>query len=449
MTKKSINLLSGPVDSSLRHFVFPLAFSFLIHIVYSWVDMYYVSLLGESQMAAMGVSERIWFFTFAIGSGFAIGSSVIISRRIGERNQDEADKTATQSLVFMFLFAVVIALVFWFSLPFILNIMGISNNLTDYAVLYFTGLIFGIPFNFLIFQINAIIRSTGDSFFPMVILISSNIVNAILTPLMMFGIGPFPELGIFGAGLATAHAQLFGAAFGILLLLKGKAPVSIIFKDFRLDFGTAGKIFKIGVPASLQLIVVSLNSIGIAAIANKFGTEVLATFIIGLRVDLLVSMPIFAVGAAIEIISGQNLGALQLRRIFEYHRSALKKLSIVIIIASALVFIFGGNFAKIFTEDPKIINEVENYLRIVAFNYMPFSVGIITLRVISGAGAYFRSLAIVSIVMLAVQLPLAFGLSSLFNSQNGIWFGMLISSIIFAVISLFELNRKKWIRAKV
>lgn len=449
MTKKKIDLLSGPIDSSLRHFVFPLAFSFLIHILYSWVDMYYVSLLGEDQMAAMGVSERIWFFTFAIGSGFAIGSSVIISRRIGEKNQEEANKTATQSLIFMFLFAVVIAIIFWFSLPYILSIMGISENLTEYAVLYFTGLIFGVPFNFLVFQINAIIRSTGDSFFPMVILITSNVVNAILTPLMMFGVGLFPELGIFGAGLATAHAQLFAAGFGIYLLLKGKAPVSIIFKDFRLHFGTAAKIFKIGVPASLQLIIVSLNSIGIAAIANKFGTEVLTTFIIGLRVDLLVSMPIFAVGAAMEIISGQNLGALQLRRIFQYHRSAIKQLSIVIITASALVFIFGGNFAKIFTEDMAIINEVENYLRIIAFNYLPFSVGIITLRVISGAGAYFRSLVIVAIVMLAVQLPLAFGLSAIFDSQNGIWFGMLISSIIFAIISLFELNRKKWLKTKV
>lgn len=449
MAKKNVNLLSGPIDSSLRKFAVPLAFSFLIHIVYSWVDMYYVSLLGVDQMTAMGVSERIWFFTFAIGSGFAIGSSVIISRRIGEGNQEEADKTATQSLVFMFLFAVSIAVIFWLSLPFILELMGIEKQISEYAVIFFSGLILGIPFNFLVFQINAIIRSTGDSFFPMIILISANVVNAILTPLMMFGIGPFPEMGIFGAGLATAHAQLFGAGFGILLLLMDKAPVTITLKNFRLKFEVAWKIFKIGVPASLQLIAVSINSIGIAAIANLYGMEILTTYIIGLRVDLLVSMPIFAVGAAMEIISGQNLGAIQIRRIFLYHKSALKQLLTLMLIFTGLVFIFGGNFAKVFTDDLKIIHEVENYLRIIAFHYIPFAIGIVTLRIISGAGAYFRSLTIVIIVLVFIQLPLAFFLSGYFNSHFGIWIGIFISSVIFALISLIELRRKKWLRAKV
>lgn len=449
MTKKNKNLLSGPIDSSLRKFAVPLAFSFLIHIVYSWVDMYYVSLLGVDQMTAMGISERIWFFTFAIGSGFAIGSSVIISRRIGEGNQEEADKTATQSLVFMFLFALLIAVLFWISLPYILNMIGIEEKTSEYAVIFFSGLILGIPFNFLIFQINAIIRSTGDSFFPMIILISANIVNAILTPLMMFGIGPFPELGIFGAGLATSHAQLFGAGFGFFLVIKGKAPVTITLKNFRLKFSVAWKIFKIGVPASLQLIAVSINGIGIAAIANLYGMEILTTYIIGLRVDLLVSMPIFAVGAAMEIISGQNLGAIQIRRIFLYHKSALKQLLILMVISSSLVFIFGGSFAKVFTDDIKIINEVENYLRIVAFHYIPFAVGIVTLRVISGAGAYFRSLIIVIIVLVFIQLPLAYFLSEYFDSHLGIWAGIFVSSLIFAVISTVELRRKKWLRAKV
>lgn len=446
---KSIDLLSGPIDSTLRKFTLPLVFSFFIHILYSWVDMYYISRLGDDSIAAMGISERIWFFTFAIGSGFAIGSSVIISRRIGEKKQDEADKTATQSLVFMFLFAIIIASIFWIALPYILDFMGIKGNVQKYAITYFSGLIIGVPFNFLVFQINAIIRSTGDSFYPMLILISSNIINAILTPIFMFGVGPFPEMNIYGAGLATALSQLFASLFGLALLLKGMAPVSINFSNFKLKFDTAGKIFKIGIPASLQLIAVSMNSIGLAAIANRFGTEILTTYIISLRVDLLVSMPIFAVGAAMEIITGQNLGAIKLRRIFLYHRSALRQLLTVIFISSVLVFFFGSKIATIFTDDPDIIKEVSYYLRVMSFNYIPFAIGIVTLRVISGAGAYFRSLIVVIIVLIFFQLPIAYFLSWYLNSQHGIWFGMLISSIIFSILSIAELRRKKWVKTKV
>lgn len=445
----NVNLLKGPIDSSLRKFTIPLAFSFLIHIVYSWVDMYYVSRLGDNAMAAMGISERIWFFTFAIGSGFAIGSSVIISRRIGEGNREQANRTATQSLVFMFIFALTIATIFWLLLRFVLTTMGIADNIQDLAVVYFSGLIFGVPFSFLIFQINAVIRSTGNSFYPMIILISSNIVNAILTPLFMFGIGPFPELGLFGAGFATSISQFFAALFGIGLLLKGYSAVTLTLKQFKLEFDIAGKIIRIGIPASLQLILVSLNSIGIAAIANKFGTEILTTYIIGLRVDLLVSMPIFAGGAAMEIITGQNLGARQLKRIFQYHKSALKQLLIIILLSSTIVFVFSGNFAKIFTDNTDIIKEVDNYLKIICFNYIPFAIGIISIRVISGAGAYFRSLSVVGIVLVGFQIPLAYFLSDYFNSQYGIWIGMLISSIIFALISLQQLYKKQWIRTKV
>jgi Na+-driven multidrug efflux pump len=160
-------------------------------------------------------------------------------------------------------------------------------------------------------------------------------------------------------------------------------------------------------------------------------------------------MSIFAVGAAMEIISGQNMGAKKYDRIFAYHRSAMKQLGILMFVLGSIAFFAGDKVALIFTDDPIIKQEVGNYLKIVAYSYIPLSVGIISIRTISGAGDYMRSLAIVSSVVLGFQLAMAYGLSTLIDHQSGIWIAMLLTTIIFALVGIKQLYDKKWMTSKV
>ncbi len=448
--KKNIDLINGPIGPTLRAFAIPLALSFVIHMLYSWVDFYYVSLISETAMAAMGTSERIWFFIFATGSGFAIGSGVIIARRVGEGNKDKANHTATQAVVTMFLFAITLAVALFFSINHILALIGIKGEVAALAEIYLSVICFGVPFHFLMFQVNAIVRSSGNSMYPMMTLILSNIINAIITPLLIFGVGPFPEMGIAGAGLGTAIAQLIGAGIAIYILLGGYTSVTLVFKRLKPDLPIMLSILKLGIPASLQMIVVSVNSIWTMTVANMFGTNILTTYMLGIRVDLFVYMSTFATGAAIEIISGQNLGAGKPERIFQYFYSAVKHLSVILIALGLLVFFGGEYFAMIFTDDPALIEQVHIYMRITAFTYIPFSIGLLAIRVISGAGAYFKSFFIVAAVMIGVQGPLVYILSQYTGlNQEGIWFGLLISSVTFFSIGLLALYRKRWMKAKV
>lgn len=448
--KKNVDLISGPIASSLRKFAMPLAVSFLIQNLYTWIDLYYVSRLSSDAIAAIKVCEQLIFMMFAIISGFAIGSGIIVARRMGERHKELADYTASQSLLFMILIAITITFFFYFFTKSIVSLMDLDPLVASMIVTYMKAVSFGIPATFLIFHINAIVRATGNSVFPMTILIVANVLNAIIDPFLIFGIGPFPRLEMQGAGLSTATAQNIGLLLAVAGILKKYVSIKFNFKKIVPDFTLYWRIIKIGMPATLQIFSVSINRILMITLANSFGVLVLTTYTFGVGVDLFVFMSIFAVGAAMEIITGQNLGAGNLDRIFAYHRSAIKQLSILLISLALLVFVFGKYFVGIFVDNPHLIHEIEIYLRIAVFAYMPFAIGIISIRVISGSGDYLRSFRIVAFIFFGIQLPFAYFLSKFTAlGHYGIWYGILISHIAFAVLALVALFRKKWAKKVV
>ncbi len=447
---KKVDLLNGPIDSSLRKFTLPLAFSFLIHMLYSWVDTYYVSRLGTEAIAAIGVSEILIFITFTIGSGFGIGTGIVVARRIGEGDQKEADSTATQAVIVMLIFSTVLALILSFLVKPALHLMQFSGRSGELAEIYLKAYLLGLPGTFLIFQINAIVRSSGNSVFPMIILITTSVLNAGISPLLVFGIGPFPRLEIQGAGIATALSNISGAVISLYAVKRNYTPVNFAFKGFRFNPQIILRILRIGFPASLQLMTVSINRVALITLTKTFGTTVVAAYTLGLKLDLFVLMPIFASGTAVEITTGQNLGAKNLERVFAYYRSAIKQLAILMSLLGLMVFFFGEYFVMIFTNDKEILDTAGIYLKIVAFAYLPFSVGSISLRTINGGGGTFRSLFIIVTMLLIIQLPLAYLLSVHTSlDEAGIWTAALISQLFYAITGYYQIKKQKWIKKNV
>ncbi len=448
--KKNIDLINGKIDSTLRRFALPLVASFVIQNVYTWVDMYYVSRISSTAIAAIKVSEQMIFMVLSIVGGVAIGSGIIIARRLGEGEKEKANHAANQSTVFMAIVSLMVAVFFYFITPVLTSLFHLHSDVSELILNYNRAVCFGIPATFLVFHLNSIVRATGNSIFPMFVLITSNILNAIIAPFFVFGIGPFPKLGMQGAGIATAIAQNLGLLIAIWGIYKNYVNLEFKLRNFKFDFDVIWNIFRLGVPATLQFIAVSVNRMLIISIANSFGVVVLTTYMFGVGVDLFVFMSIFAIGASIEIITGQNIGANRLDRVMLFHKSAVKQLSLLLLILAVVVYFFGENFARIFTSEPQLIMEIKHYLRIATFAYIPFSVGIVTIRVISGAGDYFRSFVLVAIVFFGVQLPLAYILSHFTGLKHyGIWYAILISQISFAVISYISLRNGKWLKAKV
>jgi putative MATE family efflux protein len=350
----------------------------------------------------------------------------------------------------MLVYSSLLAIFLYLMTDLVLDLMNVKGELALLSAQYLNAVVIGVPANYLIFQINAIVRSSGNSIFPMYMLFLGTVLNAILSPLFVFGLGPFPRLEIFGAGLATSLAQIMTVIVSIIALRKGYTPITITFKGFRFEFSIIKTIVKISIPTSLQFLSVSVNRLLLFTIANYFGTTVVAAYTLGLKVDLFVFMSIFAVGAAIEIISGQNMGAGQYERIFRYHKSAVKQLSLLMGFLAVAVFFGGKYFSMIFTTDETIINESINYFRITAFSYIPFAIGIVSTRVISGAGDTKRSLKIVATILLIIQLPMAYILA-IYTSlgQTGIWISILTSQVLFAFFGFYSMIKKKWMSIEI
>lgn len=441
-----VDLLHSDYLPSLVKFAVPLTFSFLVNMIYSLIDRWFVSSLGTDAIAAIGLGEQLSFLVFTLGSGFCMGTGIIVARRIGENDREGANRIATQAVIFMAAATVLITVLLELLLPTILDRFALSPRVTSYAQQYLSAVFLGFVGNLITFQINSIVRSSGNVFYPMIILLSTTLMNAVLAPLFIFVF----DMGMFGAGLATAVAQTIGMVFNLYLMIGNKTGIKLHVDSFRFDWSVIRRIISLGVPSSAQMMAVSLTRISIFKLVAAFGTSVMAAYTLGLSVDFIVFMFIFSLGISIEVATGQNIGARKFERVLGYHTAGMKLTGIIVAVLGFLTYTLGPRFAAFYTSDPIVINETQAYLHISVFGYLFFGIGIISARVISGAGAAYLSLAIVAGSIVLLQLPLVYVLSHFTGwNQGGIWIGAAAGYALFAGIGLYAVRSKVWMEAKV
>jgi len=419
-------------------------------MIYSLIDRYYVSRLGDAAIAAIGSSDQVVFFLFTLVGGFAVGTGIIVSRRFGEGDETGASRTATQALVGMAIMASTVTAIVYLLLPTVPILMRMQPEVAELSMAYLGMLLLGFTCNLLNFQMFSIVRSTGNAIFPMMVLIATVVLNAIIAPFLIFGVGPFPELGMKGAGLATAISQICGTVIALTALLRGKTNMRLDFSEFKLDFDLLGKVAKQGFPASIQMLSVSLNRAVIFTIVSSFGTQVTAAYTLGLNVDMFVFMSVFAMGIAVETATGQNLGANKPERVWGFHKSAVKQMVVLMLGLAIFVWFLGRPFIELYTSNPATIDEATRYLHITVFGYIFFAIGLITVRVMSGAGSAIISMLVTAGCLLGLQLPLSHVLSHGTSlGATGVWIGILVGYIVFAIVAILVLRSKVWLRARV
>ena len=449
-TKRRVDFINDPIGPSLRRFAVPLAFSFIVNMVYSLIDRFYVSRLGDAAIAAIGSSDQIVFLLFTLVSGFAVGSGIIVARRFGEGDRVGASRTGTQALVGMAITSASVTAVMYLLLPVIPLIMQMDAEVETLSVEYLSMLLIGFTFNLMNFQMFSIVRSTGNAVFPMTVLIITVILNAIIAPFLIFGIGPFPELGMRGAGLATAISQMSGTGIALTALIRGSTNIHLDFTQFRLDGELLRRVAKQGFPASLQMLSVSLNRAAIFAIVAGFGTHVTAAYTLGLNIDMMVYMSVFAMGIAVETATGQNLGAEQPERVRAIHRSAVRQIGLLMLILAAAVWAFGTEFVELYSRNPATVTEATLYLSFTVIGYVFFSTGLLTVRVLSGAGAAMLAMSITAGSLLGIQLPLAFVLGYYTSlGPIGVWVAVLCGYVMFTIIALLIFRSNRWKTVRV
>lgn len=438
-------ITKGPILNSLLKLSLPIMIGQLIQTFYNLVDTLWVGRLGSGAVAAVSISFPIVFLMISLAAGLTIAGTALIAQNKGAGNDEEVNKILAQLISFIGILSVILAFIgFVFSEQFI-TWMGAEAQIVGDATGYLRIIFVGIPAMFIFFIFSAALRGIGDTVTPMVMTLFSVILNVILDPLLIFGIGPFPEMGVQGAALATIIARAIAAVYALMILISGKKNLHFKFKYLKFDFKIIKKVIKIGIPSSVQQSMLSVAQIAMTTIVAAFGTATLAAYGIGNRVISIASMLIMGISAATTTMIGQNIGAGEKKRSEDIAKVSLSLTFAVLSVLGILVFIIPNQLVGVFNKESDVLLYGSSYLRITALFYGIMGVRMVVNGIFRGAGKTITTMILSIIAFIVLRIPLAYILSNFLGlNQTGIWWGIAVSDAIGAVVSLSWLKLSNW-----
>lgn len=408
--------------------------AFLLNTGFNIVDTIFVGRLSPLALAAISVTFPVVFVMIALASGVGIGVTSLIARLLGAKRKREAEITAEHGL----LLGVVLALVFTvsgltFSRPLFI-LIGATPEMMALVLEYIRIIFGGSFFMFLAFVSNSILRGEGDTKTPMKIMMLGTVINIILDPLLIFGIGPFPRLEMAGAALATVIARSISAVFVVSHLLRGSAHIKLDFRHFKYEFAIIKSIFLIGIPASLSHAVMSLGTFFLVRITSFFGPFAIAAYGLATRLGMVAFLPAVGMSTAVTTIVGHNVGAGNFRRAQKTTWIAILMAMVFMEAIGIIFFLFPAFWVGIFNKNAHIVAYGSSYFRVVSLLYMLSGVSIIISAAFQGAGRGYPSLVLTTLRLFVLAVPLAYFLSKIYG-VTGIWYGIAISMIVSAIVS--------------
>ena len=442
--RRKLDLTKGSVVKNIWALAFPMMLGNILQTAFNVVDMIWVGRLGPEAIASVAISGAALLVIMALIIGVSTGTMAIVSRKSGAMDQEGTDNAAMQSLILGAGLSIVLAITgLIFARP-ILHALGAEGAILQLGSDYLKVILSGGLVMVYLFLINAIFRAAGDVFTPLLIMIGATILNIILDPLMIFGIG-FPRMGVVGAALATVVSRGLAALIGLYVLFQGYSRVRVHLARLSLDFKTIGRIIKIGFPNSIQMALRSIAGLILMAIVARYGGYAICAYGIGLRLFSVVLMPGFALATSAATLVGQNLGARKFLRakISAWFAAGFNMLMMGAV--GILFFIFSAKLVSIFTTNPGIISLGSEYLRLTSFSYVFVALGLVLGRSLMGAGDTTAPLIISVFALLGVQIPLAIILPKyLHTGLNGVWWAILISSVLQSALTYFWFNLGHW-----
>lgn len=433
----------GSIPKHLITFAVPLFLGNALQAAYNTVDSIWVGrYLGSQGLAAVSVSGPVIFALVALVMGIGMATTTLVAQYSGAGQPDMVKRTIATSGGLMLLLGIILSLLGVFLRTPILLLINTPPDVLDMASGYLGVFMAGLLAMFFYNGFSAIMRGLGDSRTPLVYLAYATVLNIILDPFMIFGWGPFPEMGVAGAALATVIAQAVSGILGIRYMVRS-GLVKLDRSLLALDGFIAKKLFTIGLPAGVQQVVVSMGMLTLTSIVNRFGSAVMAAFGVGGRLDQFAFMPAMSVGLSVTALVGQNLGAGLHERVKETVKWAAYLTVGITSVVSLVVLVMPGVLISIFNSEPGVLIEGAAYLRIVGSAYVPYALMFMLSGVLRGAGDTVPSMFISLVTLWLVRIPVAAYLSGLMGSR-GIWLAIAISPVIGASLNYAYFRSGRW-----
>ena len=397
----------GPIGRAVVLLAVPMVLEMLMESVFAVVDIFFVGRLGASAVATVGLTESLMVTVYALAIGLSIGAAATVARRIGEKDPERAALTAVQAIILGIGMAAIIGAIGVLFGPQLLRLMGATDDVLNIGSTFPRVMVGGSGTVLLLFLINAVFRGAGDAAIAMRVLWFANIINMTLGPCLIFGLGPFPEMGVTGAALGTTIGRGCGVIYQLYYLTRPGGRLRVRRRHLRLDPATMRSILHICGTATFQNFIATASWMGIVRIISGFGSAAVAGNTIGIRIILFALLPSFGVSNAAATLVGQNLGAGKPDRA-EAAAWRAGLYNTICLGAMSLVFlIFAPGLIGIFTGDPEVAGYGVRALRIIAVGFAFSGYGMVLTQAFNGAGDTRTPTWINLVVLWLWEIPLA------------------------------------------
>jgi len=431
---KRPDLLNQNIANTLKSMTLPMILGMIMLMTFGLVDTFFISMLGTQELAAISFTFPVTFTVISLNIGLGIGTSAVVAKFLGAEQHDKAKETATGALMLAFVFAVILAIVGISSVEPIFTLMGASENLLVYIkdymyVWYGAGVFLAMPM-----VGNSVLRASGDTKTPSYIMAMGGLNNVILDPVLIFGWGPFPAMGMQGAALATLIAWAVGLFYIIYLLaVKRQLMVARLLNWTELRRSSGG-ILTIGLPAAGANMLTPIAAGVVTSIVAGFGPTAVAAWGVGGRLESIASILVLSLSMSLPPFISQNFGANKLLRVQEAYLLSIKFVLACQFGVFLLVAIGAGGLAAIFTDDPKVAELIQLFLIIVPLGYGLQGVVILTNSSFNAIHRPMSALGLSIIRLFVVVVPFAF-LGSYLDGLRGLFVSAVLANLVVASVA--------------
>ncbi|NUP09981.1 MAG: MATE family efflux transporter [Polyangiaceae bacterium] len=439
------DLTSIPVGRAVALLAIPAVVEMFMESLFAIVDIFWVSKLGSNAVAVVGLTESMLAIVYAAAVGLSAGATALVSRRIGEGDKEGASRAVVQILGVGVAVAIVVGFAGAVLAPHLLSLMGGSSEVVRAGTGYTSVMLGGSVTVLLLFLINAVFRGAGDAAIAMRVLWLANGLNIVLGPLFIFGIGPFPELGVMGAAVGTTIGRGVGVLYQLYVLVRGRGRIAIGARHLAFDRDVMRRFLGLSGGGTLQSLVETTSWIGLIRILASFGSAALAGYTIAIRIALFALLPSWGIANAAATLVGQNLGAIRPDRAERsvwvaggWNLAFLGSISIFFVAAP-------GFFVGLFSPEASTVPYAVDCLRIVALGFLFYAYGLVVVMAFNGAGDVRTPMLLNLACFWALKIPVAWVLAvPLGLGPRGVFIAIAVAYSTLAVVSALLFKRGRW-----
>jgi len=441
--REEFDLTSGGVGKPLFYLSLPIVVTNLLQTAYNLIDTFWLGQYSDDALAAISFAFPLVFLLISLGMGLAVAGSVLVAQHTGANEPEEAEFAASQVTGFSLISSVVLGSAAYLVVEEFLALTGASDTVVRLGTAYMEVISLGLVFMFGFFTFIFLMRGYGDTITPMLVMFGSVVLNVFLDPFLIFGWGPFPEMGIQGAAVATVFSRSLALVVGLFVMLRTTYGVRIHARDMLPDPAFVRRIVRIGGPASVETTGRAVSVNALLFVVGIFGDTVAAAFGIGARVFSVVFLPAAAVAQGVETMTGQNIGADEPDRVEAANHLAARTMFVVLTAMGAVTWLFADGVVAVFTDNPGIIDEGARFLRYVAPTFGFLGVMRAYVGGIRGTGKTVVAATITVGVVGVARLVFAY-LGATSVGASGLWFAFAVSNLIGAVVAFAWFSRGTW-----